>query len=185
MFWATFAHIRYAKLGQPVVGIWEMSGDSHSKIQCSVTQCHTPTDDDRDDAGKQFIKWIVTGATCETGNAHSFRNTWFHDFTHSLVYALLNLSVLELCLRLNDSGLFSWISLTALSWTYFIITISSAFSLREPRTNQWAYLNKLKRRPRHIHNIIYPLETPKYQIGTLETWSTEYMLSYYWNNKIK
>ena len=36
-------------------------------------------------------------------------------------YILLNLSVLGLCLRINDSGLFAWISLTALSRTYFII----------------------------------------------------------------
>ena len=33
---------------------------------------------------------------------------------------LLNLSVLGLCLQNNDSGLFAWISLTALSRTYFI-----------------------------------------------------------------
>ena len=31
------------------------------------------------------------------------------------------LSVLGLCLRINESGLFAWISLTALSLTYFII----------------------------------------------------------------
>ena len=36
---------------------------------------------------------------------------------------LLNLSVLGLCLRINDSGLFAWISLTALSRTYFIVYI--------------------------------------------------------------
>ena len=35
---------------------------------------------------------------------------------------LLNLSVLGLCLRINDSGLFAWIRLVALSRTYFIIT---------------------------------------------------------------
>ena len=35
-------------------------------------------------------------------------------------YILLNLSVLGPCLRINDSGLFAWISLTALSRTYFI-----------------------------------------------------------------
>ena len=35
------------------------------------------------------LGYIVTGATCGEGNAHSFRNTWFHtlwvhDFTNSL-----------------------------------------------------------------------------------------------------
>ena len=35
-------------------------------------------------------------------------------------YILLNLSVLGLCSRINDSGLFAWISLMALSRTYFI-----------------------------------------------------------------
>ena len=39
--------------------------------------------------------------------------TYIHDL-------LLNLSVLGLCLWFNDSGLISWISLTALSQTYFI-----------------------------------------------------------------
>ena len=33
----------------------------------------------------------------------------------------INLSVLGLCLRIHDSGLFAWISQTALSRTYFII----------------------------------------------------------------
>ena len=37
------------------------------------------------------------------------------------IHALLNLSVLGLCLRMNDSGLFAWIGLTALSRTYFIL----------------------------------------------------------------
>ena len=49
-----------------------------------------------------------------------------HDFTHSLYihYILLNVSVLGLCLRItasSGSGLFAWISLTALSRTYFVI----------------------------------------------------------------
>ena len=35
------------------------------------------------------------------------------------LYILLNLSVLGLCLQIKDSGLFAWISLTALSQTYF------------------------------------------------------------------
>ena len=44
-----------------------------------------------------------------------------HNFTHTLH----NLSVVRLCLRINSSGLFAcclftWISLTALSWTYLI-----------------------------------------------------------------
>ena len=43
---------------------------------------------------------IVTGATCGVGNAHSFRNTWFHslwgvhDFTHSL-YIYINIYIAE------------------------------------------------------------------------------------------
>ena len=52
-----------------------------------------------------------------------FHSIWgVHDFTHSLYihYMLLKVSVLALCLRINDSGLFAWISLTALSRTYFI-----------------------------------------------------------------
>ena len=40
-----------------------------------------------------------------------------------IYYILLNLSVLGLCLRINDSGLFAWISLTALSRTYFSIIV--------------------------------------------------------------
>ena len=37
-----------------------------------------------------YSQWIMTGATCVAGNAHSFRNIWFHslwavhDFTCSL-----------------------------------------------------------------------------------------------------
>ena len=38
-----------------------------------------------------------------------------------MIYTLQNLSVLGLCLRIHDSGLFAWISQTALSRTYFII----------------------------------------------------------------
>ena len=42
--------------------------------------------------------------------------TLFGEFMISPIhYMLLNLSVLELCLRINDSGLFAWISLIALS----------------------------------------------------------------------
>ena len=42
--------------------------------------------------------------------------------SHSLYihYILLNLSVLGLCLWINDFGLFAWINLTALSRTYFL-----------------------------------------------------------------
>ena len=36
-----------------------------------------------------------------------------------IVYTLPNLSVVGLCLRINDSGLFAWIS--ALSRTYFMV----------------------------------------------------------------
>ena len=38
-----------------------------------------------------------------------------------MIYTLQNLSVLGLCLRTHDSGMFSWISQTALSQIYFII----------------------------------------------------------------
>ena len=53
-----------------------------------------------------YIVWIVMSAECGAGNAHSFWNIWFwtfciHDFTLSL-YALQNLSVLWLCLWIND-----------------------------------------------------------------------------------
>ena len=77
---------------------------------------------------RQWIRLVcITLFVWFGGNAHSFRNAWFHshwgvhDLTHSLHidYILLNLSVLWLCYkRINDSGLFAWISLTALSWTY-------------------------------------------------------------------
>ena len=46
------------------------------------------------------------------------------DFTRLcpfMIYTLHNLSVLGLCLRIHDSGLFAWISQTALSQTYIII----------------------------------------------------------------
>ena len=48
-----------------------------------------------------------------------------HDVTHSLYidYISLNVSVLGLCLLINDSDLFAWISLAALSPTYFITYI--------------------------------------------------------------
>ena len=73
-----------------------------------------------------YLGLIVTCAACGAGNAHSFRNTWFHsfwgvhDFTHSLYihYIWLNLSVLGLCLRI---WLSAWIGLAALSRTYFIL----------------------------------------------------------------
>ena len=60
--------------------------------------------------------------------AHFLWNTGFnslwgvHDFAYSLnifIYLILNLSVLGLCLRINEFGLFAWISLTALSWDLF------------------------------------------------------------------
>ena len=57
--------------------------------------------------------WIVTGATCGAGDGDSFRNTWFQS--------LWNLLFLGLSLRINYSGLFALISLTAFTWTYFIM----------------------------------------------------------------
>ena len=52
--------------------------------------------------------------------------TPFREFMILLIrnnvhYVLLNLSVLGLCLRINDSGLFAWISLAALARTYCIM----------------------------------------------------------------
>ena len=55
-----------------------------------------------------YFKWIVTGATRGTGNAHSFQNTWFyslwgvHDSTHSLYIHYRICQSKELCLRTND-----------------------------------------------------------------------------------
>ena len=61
-----------------------------------------------------YALWIVMGATCGTGNAHFFRNTWLHslsgvhDFTNSLY----------------THGWIAWISRSALSWTYFITLLT-------------------------------------------------------------
>ena len=48
----------------------------------------------------------MTSATCGSGNAHSFRNTWFHSrgslFHPFMIYTLLYLSVLGLFLQIND-----------------------------------------------------------------------------------
>ena len=53
----------------------------------------------------------MTGATCEAGNARSFRNSLFHsllgvhEVTHLLyiyIHLILNLSVLELYLYINN-----------------------------------------------------------------------------------
>ena len=42
-------------------------------------------------------------------------------YIYNIHYILLNLPVFGLCLQINDSGLFAWISRTALSLTYFIM----------------------------------------------------------------
>ena len=71
---------------------------------------------------------IVTGATCVAWNAHSFQNTWFHylwgvhDCTHSF-YTCIHYRICQFTDYVYGitTGLFAWISLTALFRTYFII----------------------------------------------------------------
>ena len=45
------------------------------------------------------------------------------DYTPFVEFMIHKLSVMGLCFRINDSGLFAWVSLTALSRTYFIICV--------------------------------------------------------------
>ena len=45
---------------------------------------------------------------------------------------LRNFSVLVLCLRINDSGLFAWISLNALSMTYCIMLLQNVCKNHQP-----------------------------------------------------
>ena len=62
-----------------------------------------------------------------------FGSSRFHPF---MIYTLQNLSVLGLCLRIDDSGLFSWISQVALSRTYFIIAARQdgpSLNIEEPQ----------------------------------------------------
>ena len=48
-----------------------------------------------------------------------------YDFTHTLyIHFRIPQSLIGLCLRINDTVLFAWISLTALCWTYFILIFS-------------------------------------------------------------
>ena len=50
--------------------------------------------------------------------------SWTPDvppFGEFMISPIHYLSVLGLCLRINDSGLFAWISLTAVFWTYFAL----------------------------------------------------------------
>ena len=50
-------------------------------------------------------------------------SSWFYSFVIIYIhYILLNLSVLGLCLRINDSGLFAWISLGLI---LLVITLSA------------------------------------------------------------
>ena len=84
-----------------------------------------------DDSGQEML--TLSG----THNCTSF----VHDFTHSLYiyihYILLNLSGLGLCLQINDSGLFAWINLAALSRTYFSILVAETFTfVMEPIMHQ-------------------------------------------------
>ena len=46
-------------------------------------------------------------------------------FNPFIINTLQNLSVKGLCLRINDSGVFAWINLTALSQTHFIACYES------------------------------------------------------------
>ena len=52
----------------------------------------------------------------------------FDSFAIYIHYILLNLPVLGLCLWNNDSGLLAWISVAALSLTYFIILYMTLIS---------------------------------------------------------
>ena len=56
------------------------------------------------------------------------RNAHPLGFTQYICNVLLNLSVLGLCVRINDSGLFAWISLTALSRLCVRINDSGLFA---------------------------------------------------------
>ena len=57
-----------------------------------------------------------------------------------MIYTLQNLPALGLCLPIHDSGLFAWISQTALSRTYFIIAaIQDGHSLHIEETQPTPY----------------------------------------------
>ena len=72
--------------------------------------------------------WIVTGATWSAGNAHSFRNTWFHslwgvhDFTPGIspIHYIYITNLFSLG-TMFTTGLFAWIRLTALSRDLFYL----------------------------------------------------------------
>ena len=53
---------------------------------------------------------------------------YMSDFKEINKKILLNLSALGLCLHINDSGLFAWINLAALSVTYFNILVAATFT---------------------------------------------------------
>ena len=59
---------------------------------------------------------LILSGTPDFTPFREFKISPIHD-----IYILQNLSVLGLCLRIHDSGLFAWISQTALSRIYFII----------------------------------------------------------------
>ena len=59
------------------------------------------------------------GRKCSLFPEHRFHSlSGVHDFTHSLYihYILLNLSVLVLCLQINDSGFSAWIRLILIDY---------------------------------------------------------------------
>ena len=75
------------------------------------------------------LLWIVTGASCMWGQethtpeffperliSLTLGSSWLHLF---IIYTSQNVSILRLRLWINDSGLFAWISLTALSQDLF------------------------------------------------------------------
>ena len=55
-------------------------------------------------------------------------SSWFHPFIIYIIYITEFVSFMTICLRINDSGLFAWISLTALSRTYLIVYIVCDFN---------------------------------------------------------
>ena len=112
-----------------------------------------------DMTGFQYFEWMVTGATCGAGNAHSFQNTWFHclwvvhDFTHSL-YMLIHYRVWQ-------------------SWDYvygLMIAISRLI---------WFY-KKLKNC--HIKHLIYTLLCLR-KNGEI-SWMTCSRILCFWNSQL-
>ena len=70
--------------------------------------------------------WIVTSATCEAGNVHSFRNIWFQSLMEFMISPIHYTYIHYIICQVWDyvfgwiTCLCAWINLTALSRTYFI-----------------------------------------------------------------